>query len=110
MTSGKCFHPHFCSKKVQWPTIGPLVNNEEWTVQPLNIANHFVAAFSAVFTDTDLTNPFPLQYCNSKFLFKADSFDIFKIHEIVLKVEPSTNRVPEGVPSIFLKKFASIVH
>ena len=63
------------------------------------MANNFVAAFSAVFTNTDLRNPFPLQYCNSKFLFTVDSFDIFKIQELLSKLQLSSS-----IPSVFLKK------
>ena len=78
-SDSKCFHSYLCSKEVQRPTIGPLLSDEGWAVEPVDMANYFVAAFSAVFTNTDLPNPFPLQYYISKFLFSVDSLDVFKI-------------------------------
>lgn len=104
--NSKRFHSYLRSKKVQRPTIGPLVDNEEWVVEPEDMANHFVAAFSAVFTNSDLPNPFPLQYCHNRFLFRADNIDIFKIQKILSNLKPSSSAGPDGIPSVFLKKCA----
>ena len=105
-SNGKRFHSYLRSKKVQRPTVGPLLSDDGWVVEPVDMANHFVTAFSAVFTNSILPNPFPLQQCNNKFLFSADSFNILKIQNTLSKLPSSTSSGPDGIPSVFLKKCA----
>lgn len=44
----KRFHSYLRSKKVHRPTVGPLHSDDGWAVEPVDMANRFVAAFPSV--------------------------------------------------------------
>ena len=102
----KRFHAYLRKKKILRPSIGPLSCDDGWVVEPTDMANHFVTAFSTVFTSTDLTDPFPLQHCINKFSFNADNFNITNIRNVLSKLQDSNSTGPDGIPSVFLKRCA----
>ena len=66
----KRFHAYLRQKKVNRPTVGPLLVQGSWYDDNRVMANHLADYFSSVFVKEDLSYPQPHQVSNSQFVFK----------------------------------------
>ena len=101
----KRFHSYLRSKKVDRPSVGPLLVDGNWIGENESMGHTLGTAFSSVFNPVLPCAPLPHQTCATTLEFSPVLPS--QVHSALLGLNNSTSCGPDGIPSIFLKKCAS---
>ena len=98
-------HGYLRQKKVERPTVGPLLVDEAWIDECKAMSDCLADCFSSVFVSGVLHHPQPHQVSAAQFVYqKITVNDVFKSLSR-LKLSPSSG--PDGLPSIVFRKCAT---
>ena len=97
----KRLHGYLRQKKVDRPTIGPLLSNGVYIEDYAGIANHLAHQFTSVLVQDAAIPPYPHQISNSRFVLRDFTVDDVLPALNKLKLSPSSG--PDGLPSIVFR-------
>ena len=100
----RVFHSYVKSKKVDRPSVGPLLVDGVWSGNCKAMADVLVESFASVFNCDALPNPRPHQVCSSNFNFSKILPS--QVHKALSKLKCSSTVGPDGLPSVLFKNCA----